>query len=111
MPPTWTAAELAERTRIEHFSGRVLVFRLQHPSVLGWSAVETRVALPSATTWVIALAARQAGRPALIRSPGLVLAYVWEGMVMRNVLLVVYQSDGLREPIQAHVPDQPGKAA
>jgi hypothetical protein len=56
-------------------------FRVQRPPVFGWSAVETRVALTSAAAvWVIALAAYQAGRPDLIRSPRLVLAPVWEGM-------------------------------
>jgi hypothetical protein len=81
LPPTWTAAELGKRTSIERFFGRVLVFfHLQCPPVLGWSAVETRVALAYAAVWVIALAAWQAGRPDLIRSPRLVLAHVWEGI-------------------------------
>ena len=81
LPPTWTAAELGKRTSIERFFGRVLVFfRLQRPPVFGWSAVETRVALTYAAVWVVALAAWQAGRPELIRSPRLVLAHVWEGM-------------------------------
>jgi len=81
LPPTWTAQELGKRTSIERFFGRVLVFfRLQRPPVFGWSAVETRVALTYAAVWVIALAAGQAGRPALIRSPRLVLAHVWEGV-------------------------------
>jgi transposase len=76
-PPTWTAAELGKRTSIERFFGRVLVFfRVQRPPVFGWSAVETRVALTYAAVWVIALAAWQAGRPDLIRSPRLVLAHV-----------------------------------
>ena len=81
LPPTWTAEELGKRTSIECFFGRVLVFfRLQRPPVCGWSAVETRVALTYAGVWVIALAAWQAGRPELIRSPRLVLAHVWEGV-------------------------------
>ena len=81
LPPTWTAEELGKRTSIERFFGRVfLFFRLQRPPVFGWSAVETRVALTYAAVWVIALAAWQAGRPELIRSPRLVLAHVWEGM-------------------------------
>src|SRR6266568_7618488 len=81
LPPTWTAEELGKRTSIERFFGRVLVFfRLQRPPVFGWSAVETRVALTYAAVWVIALAAWQAGRPELIRSPRLVLAHVWEGL-------------------------------
>src|SRR5262245_16920603 len=81
LPPTWTAEELGKRTSIERFFGRVLVFfRLQRPPVFGWSAVEMRVALTYAAVWVIALAAWQAGRPDLIRSPRLVLAHVWEGV-------------------------------
>jgi transposase len=81
LPPTWTAEELGKRSSIERFFGRVLVFfRLQRPPVFGWSAVETRVALTYAAVWVIALAAWQAGRPELIRSPRLVLAHVWEGV-------------------------------
>ena len=80
LPPTWTAEELGKRTSIERFFSRVLIFfRLQRPPVFGWSAVETRIALTYAAVWVIALAAWQAGRPDLIRSPRLVLAHVWEG--------------------------------
>jgi transposase len=80
LPPTWTAEELGKRTSIERFFGRVLVFfHLQRPPVFGWSAVEMRVALTYAAAWVIALAAWQAGRPGLIRSPRRVLAHVWEG--------------------------------
>src|SRR5260370_24713903 len=78
LPPTWTAAELGKRTSIERFFGRVLIFfRLQHPPVFGWSAVETRVALSYAAIWVIALAARPAGRPVLTPSPRLRLAQCW----------------------------------
>jgi transposase len=81
LPPTWTAEELGKRASIERFFGRVLVFfRLQRPPVSGWAVVETRVALTYAAVWVIALAAWQAGRPELIRSPRLVLAHVWEGV-------------------------------
>jgi transposase len=81
LPPTWTADELGKRTSIERFFGRVVIFfRMQRPPVFGWSAVETRVALTYAAVWVIALAAWQAGRPELIRSPRLVLAHVWEGV-------------------------------
>jgi hypothetical protein len=58
----------------------LVFFRLQRPPVFGWLAVETRVALTYAAIWVIALAAWQAGRPDLIRSPRLVLAHVWEGL-------------------------------
>jgi hypothetical protein len=81
LPPTWTAQELGKRTSIERFFGRALVFfRLQRPPIFGWSAVETRVALTYAAVWVIALAAWQAGRPDLMRSPRLILAHVWEGV-------------------------------
>ena len=81
LPPSWTAEELGKRTSIERFFGRTFIFfHLQHPPVSGWSAVATRVALTYAALWVIALAADQAGRPELIRSPRLVLAHVWEGI-------------------------------
>jgi transposase len=81
LPPTWTAEELGKRTSIERFFARVLIFfRLQRPPIFGWSAVETRVAFTYGAVWVVALAAWQAGRPDLIRSPRLVLAHVWEGV-------------------------------
>jgi hypothetical protein len=81
LPPTWTAEELGKRISIGRFFGRVLIFfRLQRPPLFGWSSLETRVALTYAAVWVIALAAWQAGRPALLRSPRLVLAHVWEGV-------------------------------
>lgn len=52
LPQTGTAEELGKRISIERFFGRVLVFfRLQRPSVFGWSAVETRVALTYAAVW------------------------------------------------------------
>jgi hypothetical protein len=80
LPPTWTAEELGKRTSIERFFARVLAFFcLERPPVFGRSAVEARVVLTYAAVWVIALAAWQAGRPDLIRSPGLALARVWEG--------------------------------
>jgi hypothetical protein len=48
------------------------------PPLCGWSAVATRVALTYAATIVVALAAHQAVRPDLIRSPKRVLAHLWE---------------------------------
>ena len=79
LPPTWTAEELGKRTSIERFFGRVfLFFHLQRPPLCGWSAVARRVALTYAATIVVALAAHQAGRPDLIRSPTRVLAHLWE---------------------------------
>jgi hypothetical protein len=45
------------------------LFRLMRPPLVGWSAVESRVALTYAATIVVGLAAQQAGRPNLIRSP------------------------------------------
>jgi hypothetical protein len=72
---------LGKRSSIKRFFGGVLIFfRLQRPPVSAWSAVVSRVALTYAAVWVIALAAWQAGRPDLIRSPRLVLAHVWEGV-------------------------------
>jgi transposase len=82
LPPTWTGEELGKRTSIERFFGRVFslfgYFRLQRPPLSGWSAVARRVALTYAATIVIALAAHQAGRSDLIRSPTRVLAHLWE---------------------------------
>ncbi len=80
LPPTWTAQELGKRTAIERFFGRVfLFFRLQRPPLSGWSAVATRVALTYTASVIVGLAAQQAGRPDLIRSPKRVLAHTWEG--------------------------------
>jgi transposase len=82
LPPTWTAEELGKRTSIERFFGRVFSlfspFRLQRLPLVGWTAVETRVALTYAATLVVGLAAQQAGRPDLIRSPTRVLAHLWD---------------------------------
>jgi transposase len=85
LPPTWTAHELSKRTNIERFFGRVFslfsLFRLQRPPLAGWSAVACRVALTYAATIVVGLAAHQAGRPDLIRSPKRVLAHTWESLL------------------------------
>jgi hypothetical protein len=84
LPPTWTAAEVGKRSSIERFFGRVFSlfgrFRLQRPPLAGWSAVTCGVALTSAATIVVGLAADQAGRPDLIRSPKRVRAHPWEGL-------------------------------
>jgi len=83
LPPTWTADELGKRSSIERFFGRVFslfsYFRLQRPPLAGWSAIAAQVALTYAATVVVGLAAHQAGRPDLIRSPKRVLAHTWEG--------------------------------
>jgi hypothetical protein len=80
LPPTWTKDELGKRASIERFFGRVfLFFRLQRPPLSGWTAVTCAVTLTYAATVVVALAASQAGRPDLIRSPKRVLAHTWEG--------------------------------
>jgi DDE family transposase len=85
LPPTWTADELGKRASIERFFGRVFslfsLFRLQRPPLAGWSAVTARVALTYAATVVVGLAAQQAGRPDLIRSPKRVLAHTWHGLL------------------------------
>ena len=76
VPPTWTAEELGKRSSIERFFGRVFSlfgpFRLQRPPLVGWTAVETHVALTYAATLVVGLAAQQAGLLNLVpltRSP------------------------------------------
>jgi hypothetical protein len=79
VPAPWSAEEVGTRSSSERLVGRVVVCgRLQRAAVLGWSAVETRVALTAAADGGITRAAWQAGRPELIRSPRLVLAHVWE---------------------------------
>jgi hypothetical protein len=85
LPPTWTAEELGKRSSIERFFGRVFSlfspFRLQRPPLCGWTTVAQQVALTYAATVVVGLAAQQAGRPDLIRSPKRVLAHTWEGLL------------------------------
>jgi transposase len=81
LSPTWTKEELGKRSGIERFFGRVfLFFHLQRPPLAGWSTIARQVALTYAATILVALAAQQAGRPDLIRSPKRVLAHVWEGL-------------------------------
>jgi hypothetical protein len=81
LAPTWTADELGKRTAIERFFGRLFrVLLPQRPPVAGWSAVTCTVALAFTATILVALAAHQAGRPDLIRSPKRVLAHLWEGV-------------------------------
>ena len=84
LPPSWTADALGKRPSTERFFGRVVRlfsrFRLQRPPRAGGSAGTSRVALTDAATVVVALPARQAGRPDLIRCPKRVLAHTWEGL-------------------------------
>jgi len=81
LPPTWTRDELGKRSSIERFFARVfLFFRLQRPPLAGWAALTTRVALTYTAAIVVALAAHDAGRPDLLRSPTRVLAHTWEGL-------------------------------
>ena len=81
LPPTWTKEELGKRSSIERFFGRVfLFFHLQRPPLCGWSAIARQVALTYTASIIVALAAQQAGRPDLIRSPKRVLAHTWEGL-------------------------------
>ena len=79
LPPTWTKEELGKRSSIERFFGRVfLFFRLQRPPLSGWSQIVSQVALTYTASIIVGLAAQQAGRPDLIRSPKRVLAHLWE---------------------------------
>ena len=79
LPPTWTREELGKRSAIERFFGRVfLFFHLQRPPLTGWSEIASQVALTYAASVIVGLAAQQAGRPDLIRSPKRVLAHLWE---------------------------------
>src|SRR5438132_13244131 len=60
--------------------GRVfLFFHLQRPPLCGWSEIASQVALTYAASIIVGLAAQQAGRLDLIRSPKRVLAHLWEG--------------------------------
>lgn len=79
LPPTWTREELGKRSGIERFFGRVfLFFHLQRPPLVGWSEVASQVALTYTASVIVGLAAQQASRPDLIRSPKRVLAHLWE---------------------------------
>jgi hypothetical protein len=81
LPPTWTKEELGKRSSIERYFGRVfLFFHLQRPPLSGWSTISRQVALTYTATLIVALAAQQAGRPDLLRSPKRVLAHTWEGL-------------------------------
>src|SRR5437899_1847167 len=78
--PTVGKPQLGKRSAIERFFGRVfLFFHLQRPPLTGWSEVASQVALTYAASVIVGLAAQQAGRPDLIRSPKRVLAHLWEG--------------------------------
>src|SRR5689334_6173408 len=75
--PPWSREELGKRSGIERFFGRVfLLFHLQRPPLSGWSTLVRQVCLTDTATIIVALAAQQAGRPDLIRSPKRVLAHV-----------------------------------
>ncbi len=79
LPPTWTKEELGKRSDIQGCFGRVfLFFHLQRPPLYGWSEITSQVALTYAASVIGGLAAQQAGRPDLIRSPKRVLAHLWE---------------------------------
>jgi transposase len=79
LPSTWTREELGKRSGIERFFGRVfLFFRLQRPPLSGRSEMTSQVALTYTACLIVGLAAQQAGRPDLIRSPKRVLAHLWE---------------------------------
>lgn len=81
LPPTWTRQELGKRSSIERFFARVfLFFHLQRPPLASWAALTTRVALTYTAVLIVGLAALQAGRPDLSRSPKRVLAHCWEGL-------------------------------
>src|SRR5512135_1519964 len=79
LPPTWIKEELGKRSSIERFFGRVfLFFGLQRPPYSGWVTIVQQVALTYTASILVALAAWQAHRPDLIRSPKRVLAHLWE---------------------------------
>jgi len=76
---------LGKRSATLRFFGRVfLFFRRPRPPYSGWSAIVQQVALTSTASIVVALAAWQAHRPDLIRSPKRVLAHLWEDCQLGN---------------------------
>jgi hypothetical protein len=71
------AIKVLSDLKIERFFGRVfLFFHLQRPPLSGWSEIASQVALTYAASVIVGLAAQQAGRPDLIRSPKRVLAHL-----------------------------------
>ena len=56
-----------------------LFFRLQRPPLTGWSSIVSQVALTDTASLIVALAAWDAQRPDLIRSPKRILAHLWDG--------------------------------
>ena len=67
-------------------------FPLQRPPLCGWSAMARQVALTYTSSIIVALAAQQAGRPDLIRSPKRVLAHTWRASlwVRKCSLIILY---------------------
>jgi len=76
VPPTWTKEAFGKRSGIDRV---FLFFRLQLPPLSGWSESASHVALTSTASLIVGLAAQQADRPDLIRSPACVFAHLWEG--------------------------------
>jgi len=70
--PTWTREALRKRSGIERFAGTR--FSLLSSPLCGWS----ELALTSAASVSVGLAAEPTGLPDLIRSPKRVLAHLWE---------------------------------
>src|SRR6266702_7564492 len=69
--PTWTREALRKRSGIERFAGTR--FSLLSSPLCGWS----ELALTSAASVSVDLAAEPTGLPDLIRSPKRVLAHLW----------------------------------
>ena len=81
LPPTWTKEELGKRSSIERFLWpRLSLLSLATSSLSQVGLPLSRqVALTYTATIIVGLAAQQARRPDLIRSPKRVLAHPWEG--------------------------------
>jgi hypothetical protein len=93
VPPPSSHRALAKQPMALHITALLLMTALpplalcrlavqaahRRPPVFGWSAVVPRVAFTYTAASVVGLAAQQAGRPDLIRSPKRVLAHLWEG--------------------------------
>jgi hypothetical protein len=68
----------AERDRTVFRAGLAVLSPITRPPLYGWSAIASQVALTYTASLVVALAAKPAGRPDLIRSPKRFLAHLWE---------------------------------
>ena len=97
-----TREELGKRSSIERFFGRVfLFFHLQPPPLTGWSEIVSQVALTYPASVIVGLAAQQAGRPDLIRSPSTLHSTV--SLLLFFLKNLLHRTDGTLETIQPKI--------